>query len=75
MFTKIMLTITGQIKWPSFFPIPIELMLLPPTFPINLYDFSAYGRANLVPIMILADKKFSLKTGTSLSDLMSRNSD
>ena len=27
MFTKIMLAITGQMKWPSFFPIPIELML------------------------------------------------
>ena len=61
MLTKIMLAITGQMKWPSFFPIPIEFMLLPPSFPINLYDFSVYGRANLVPIMILADKKFSIK--------------
>ncbi|WP_428910776.1 squalene--hopene cyclase [Niallia sp. Krafla_26] len=75
--TKIMLAITGHIKWPSFFPIPIELMLLPPTFPINLYDFSAYGRANLVPIMILAQQKFSLKEHNKweLNDLMSRNLD
>lgn len=77
MFTKIMLAITGQMKWPSFFPIPIELMLLPSSFPINLYDFSAQGRANLVPIMILADRKFSVKpkSGLILDDLMVRNPD
>lgn len=77
MFTKIMLAVTGQIKWPSFFPIPIELILLPPTFPINLYHFSAYGRANLIPIMILAHKKFSLKgkAEVNLNDLMVRNPD
>ncbi len=77
LFTKIMLAVTGQMKWPSFFPIPIELILLPPTFPINLYDFSVYGRANLVPIMILADRKFSIRGNAevNLSDLMDRNSD
>ena len=67
MLTKIMLAITGQMKWPSFFPIPIEFMLLPPSFPINLYDFSVYGRANLVPIMILADKKFSIKPNRNIN--------
>ena len=73
MFTKIMLAITGQMKWPSFFPIPIEFMLLPPSFPINLYDFSVYGRANLVPIMILADKKFSIKPNRNHKPLHVKN--
>ena len=76
MFTKVMLSLTGQFKWPRFSPLPIEIILLPLHFPINFYSFSVYGRANLTPMMILADKKFTLKTGRSpdLSDLfVSRN--
>ncbi len=71
MFTKIMLALTGQYKWPAFSPLPIEMILLPLSFPINFYQFSVQGRANLTPIMILANKKFTLSTKTSpdLSDL------
>ncbi|MCQ6280353.1 squalene--hopene cyclase [Bacillus sp. EB600] len=71
MFTKIMLALTGQYDWPDFSPLPIEIILLPLSFPINLYQFSVYGRANLVPIMILANKKYTLSTESSpdLSDL------
>lgn len=70
-FTKIMLALTGQIKWPSFSPLSIELILLPHSFPINFYSFSVFGRANLTPIMILADKKFFIRTASTpdLSDL------
>lgn len=67
MFTKIMLSITGQYQWTSSPPLPIEIILLPLIFPINFYSFSVFGRANLTPIMILADKKFSLKTNNSPS--------
>ncbi|AGK54238.1 squalene--hopene cyclase [Bacillus sp. 1NLA3E] len=69
---KIMLALTGQYKWPTFFPLPVELMLLPVTFPLNFFSFSVYGRANLSPIMILANKKFKIRTEKSpdLSDLL-----
>ena len=46
MFTKIMLALTGQYTWPAYFPIPVEIILLPLHFPVNFYDFSVYGRAN-----------------------------
>jgi|GEM_PF-5171495 len=59
MFTKIMLAMTGQYKWPTFFLIPLEFILLPPSFPVNFYQLSVFGRANLLPIMILADQKGS----------------
>ncbi len=65
MFTKIMLTITGQYSWPLFFPFPIEIMLLPIQLPVNIYDISVFGRANIVPILILGNKKFQLKTDRS----------
>ena len=74
MLTKIMLALTGQMKWPLFFPVPLKAILLPPTFPVNFYRFSVYGRANLTPIMILADRKFSLKKAKrpDLSELFVR---
>ena len=72
MFTKVMLALTGQLNWPSLPLLPIEIILLPLYFPINFYSFSVYGRANLTPIMVLADKKFSLRTNRSpdLSELL-----
>ncbi|MBM7644160.1 sporulenol synthase [Scopulibacillus daqui] len=73
MFTKIMLAMTGQYRWP-FFPVSVEFMLLPHSFPINLFDFSVYGRANIVPILILANYEFSKTTEQSpdLTDLFLR---
>jgi sporulenol synthase len=64
-FAKILLAITGQYKWPSFFSIPVETILLPVSFPVNFFSFPVYARANLCPIMILADKKFSMKPAKS----------
>ncbi|WP_285889672.1 squalene--hopene cyclase [Neobacillus niacini] len=77
MFTKVMLSITGQMKWPSFSPLPIEILLLPLHFPISFYSFSVYGRANLTPLLILTDKKFTLPTKNSpdLSDLHEERAD
>ncbi|MGP4074304.1 hypothetical protein [Halobacillus sp. K22] len=45
MFTKILLSLTGQYRWSDKFPVPIEVILRPPSFPIQLYDISerAYG--------------------------------
>ncbi|KOP83978.1 prenyltransferase/squalene oxidase repeat-containing protein [Cytobacillus solani] len=77
LLTKLMLAMTGQLKWPARFPLPIELILLPPTFPINFYSFSVFGRANMAPIMILADRKYCLRSKDSpdLSDLLTRKHD
>lgn len=77
MFTKIMLALTGQYPWPPFFPIPVEIVLLPLSFPINFFDFSVFGRANLAPILILSGKKYSKKTKRSpnLIDLFHSRAD
>ncbi|MCL6574222.1 MAG: squalene--hopene cyclase, partial [Bacillus sp. (in: Bacteria)] len=77
MFTKVMLSLTGHYEWPNFSPLPIEVILLPHYFPINFYSFSVFGRANLTPILLLADKKFTIKTAKSpdLSDLHSQRNE
>ncbi|WP_034669209.1 squalene--hopene cyclase [Bacillus methanolicus] len=77
MFTKIMLSLTGQYPWPPLFPIPVEIVLLPLSFPVNFFDFSVYGRVNLAPILIVADKKYSKRTKRSpnLSNLFHSRAD
>lgn len=77
MFIKMMLALTGQYKWPNRFPIPVEVILLPISFPVNFFDFSIYTRANLIPILIAAHYKFSIKTRRSpdLTDLFLNRDD
>lgn len=69
--TKMMLTVTGQYNWPRFFPIPLEAVLLPPTFFVNIYDLSVYGRVNMIPILLLGHERFQIKSSNapSLKDL------
>ncbi|MGG4264055.1 squalene--hopene cyclase [Peribacillus simplex] len=70
MLFKVLLALTGQSKWPPF-PIKIEVLLIPDSFPINLFDFSMFGRTNIIPLLILANLGFSRRTLRSpdLSDL------
>ncbi|WP_026694596.1 terpene cyclase/mutase family protein [Peribacillus kribbensis] len=67
MFTKILLAVTGQYKWPAVFPIPIEVVLLPSSFLISIYDISVFGRSNIIPLLLLGNKKFQLMTAASPS--------
>ncbi|MGE7761739.1 squalene--hopene cyclase [Peribacillus sp. NPDC097895] len=70
MLFKVVLALTGQCEWPPF-PIKIEVLLIPDSFPINLFDFSMFGRTNIIPLLILANLGFSRRTLRSpdLSDL------
>ncbi|MBT2691132.1 squalene--hopene cyclase [Bacillus sp. ISL-47] len=71
MYTKIMLAMTGQYPWPVIFPVPIEIVLLPPSCPISIYQLSSFARINLLPVILLGNKKYSLRTKNSpdLSEL------
>lgn len=76
MLTKIMLALTGQYPWPQHVLIPVEIMLLPPTFPLQFFDFVGYARVHIAPILLVADRKFVIKTQKTpdLSDLYVKNS-
>ncbi|SDY93193.1 sporulenol synthase [Evansella caseinilytica] len=63
--TKLMLAVTGQLPWPKYFPIPIELILLPPACPINFFDFAGYARVHMAPMLVIADRKFVINKQNS----------
>jgi squalene-hopene/tetraprenyl-beta-curcumene cyclase len=52
-FTRIYLSFFGQVDWRDCPAIPPELVLLPRSFPFNIYEMSYWSRAILVPLSIL----------------------
>ncbi|MDA0769733.1 MAG: squalene--hopene cyclase [Chloroflexi bacterium] len=57
VFTKIWFSLFGQWDWKGVPVMPPELMLIPDWFPLNLYDFSSWARATVVPLLVLMDRK------------------
>ncbi|WP_028547612.1 terpene cyclase/mutase family protein [Paenibacillus sp. UNC451MF] len=71
MLTQAFLAITGQSPWPDMLKVPVEFMLAPSWFIFNIFDLSGHARVHLVPIMIMANANYSLRTESTpdLSDL------
>lgn len=73
ILTRVILAATGQSKYPlSISSIPLEVLLFPNYFPINYFEFSGYSRVHLTPMLIMADRRFSITTAHApdLSDLI-----
>ena len=52
-FTKIWLALFGQWDWKGTPNMPPEMILLPPWLPFNIYEFSSWARATIVPMLII----------------------
>jgi squalene-hopene/tetraprenyl-beta-curcumene cyclase len=50
IFTKCFLALLGQWPWRRVTPIPVELVLLPPSAPFSIYNFSCWARGTFVPL-------------------------
>ncbi len=57
IFTKIWLSMFGQWEWEGTPIMPPELMLLPNWSPINIYEFSSWARATIVPMLIILTER------------------
>ena len=56
-FTKIFLALFGQYDWRAIPSVPVEIVLLPHWFPLNIYNFSSWARATFVPLSVVLDAK------------------
>lgn len=55
VFTKIWLALLGEWPWTATPQLPPELIFFPaPWFPFNIYQFSCWARATLVPLAIVS---------------------
>jgi squalene-hopene/tetraprenyl-beta-curcumene cyclase len=52
IFTKCFLALLGQWPWQRIVPIPPEVVLLPPSAPVSIYDFSCWARGTFVALAV-----------------------
>ena len=57
IFTKIWLTLFGQWDWRGVPNMPPEMIFLPAWFPFNIYQFSSWARATIVPLLIVFTRR------------------
>ncbi|MFB3829391.1 MAG: squalene--hopene cyclase [Bryobacteraceae bacterium] len=57
VFTKMWLALIGEWPWEGTPALPPELILLPTWFPLNIYRFSSWARATLVPLAVVSARR------------------
>jgi squalene-hopene/tetraprenyl-beta-curcumene cyclase len=60
VFTRTFLAYFGQFPWWGLPTMPVELVLLPPWFPLNIYAMSSWARETVVPLTVLMAKQPSV---------------
>jgi squalene-hopene/tetraprenyl-beta-curcumene cyclase len=53
VFTKVFLALFGEFSWLGVPSMPIELMMLPDWAYFNMYEFSSWSRATIIPLSIV----------------------
>ncbi len=57
VFTKIFLALFGEFSWLGVPSMPVELMLLPNWAYFNLYEFSSWARATIIPLSVVMSER------------------
>jgi squalene-hopene/tetraprenyl-beta-curcumene cyclase len=52
LFTKCFMALLGQWPWQRMVPIPPELVLLPPSSPVSIYNFACWARQTFVALAL-----------------------
>ncbi len=63
IFTRIHLALLGIVSWDICPSMPVSLMLYPTWTPFNIYEFSSWARASIVPLLIILDQKKNRQLG------------
>ena len=53
VFTRVLLSLFGILRWRSVPEMPVEIMLLPRWFPFHLSKVSYWARTVIVPLLVL----------------------
>ncbi len=69
VFTKIWLALFGQYPWAGVPSMPPELIYLPPSVPLNIYDFACWARGTIAPLLIVISRRPTRPLGCSLAEL------
>jgi squalene-hopene/tetraprenyl-beta-curcumene cyclase len=75
VFTRILLALYGVLNWNSVPTMPVEVMLLPRSFPFHLSKVSYWARTVMVPLFVLEALKPRAKNprGVTIDELFVQN--
>ena len=70
MFTRLFLATFGLLPWDAVPQIPMELILMPSFFPINMYALSSWARSTLIGVLVVRHHQpiYALPNGKSASN-------
>ena len=57
VFTRYALALFGQVPWRGVPAMPVELMLMPKWFPVNIWKFAYWSRTVIAPLLILGSTR------------------
>jgi len=57
VFTRIHFAMFGLVPWSSCPAMPLNFILIPNWMPVNIYEFSSWARASIVPMLVLMAEK------------------
>jgi squalene-hopene/tetraprenyl-beta-curcumene cyclase len=77
IFTKLHLALIGCYDWRGIPSLPPWIMLLPNSFPFNIYEMSSWARSSTVPLLIVCDRKpiFLIEPAITLDELYAEGRD
>ncbi len=70
VFTKVWLALFGAYPWEGVPSMPPELVWLPPSVPLNLYDYACWARGTIAPLLIVISRRPRRPLPFSLSELV-----
>jgi squalene-hopene/tetraprenyl-beta-curcumene cyclase len=72
LFTKAFLALLGQWPWQRMTPVPVELILLPPSAPLSVYDFASWARQTFVALAAVIALRPVRQAHVDLSEIGAR---
>jgi squalene-hopene/tetraprenyl-beta-curcumene cyclase len=69
VFTRIWMAVVGRWDWESLPALPPEIMLLPRSAPLNIYDFACWARQTVVALTVVMSYRPSRPLPFSLDEL------
>jgi squalene-hopene/tetraprenyl-beta-curcumene cyclase len=70
VFTRLWLALVDLWDWEDLPVLPPEMILLPPWFPLNIYDFACWARQTVVPLTIVSALRPVRPVGFSVDELL-----
>jgi squalene-hopene/tetraprenyl-beta-curcumene cyclase len=71
VFTRIWMALFGEWSWDDLPATPPEIMLLPPSSPVSIYDFGCWARQTVVALTVVGSFRPTRDLGFGIAELRS----